>query len=235
MHAAIFESRIVARILVIEDEIKTANSLQKGLTENGYEVEVAYDGETALTMAREQQFDLLIMDVILPLINGLSVCRILRSENNPTPVIMLTALSMTADKLRGFEAGSDDYVVKPFDFAELLARVKVALARGKNPPTANKLTYADLEVDLNTMDVRRGGKTIPLTAKEFSLLLHFIRNPEKILSREDIARKVWDLKFDTGTNFVEVYISYLRNKIDKGFDSKLLHTRKGLGYILRKD
>lgn len=219
---------------MIEDELKTANSLKEGLEEVGYEVKIANDGNTAIDLVNRHDFDLLIMDVILPAMNGFDICRKLREQNHTMPVIMLTALGMTADKLRGFDAGSDDYIVKPFEFEELLARVRVALSRRQKTMPLNKLRFADLEMDLDTMEVRRGGKSITLTAKEFSLLSHFLRNPNKILSKDEIAEKVWNLNFDTGTNFVEVYVSYLRNKVDKGFDKKLIHTRKGMGYILKE-
>ena len=219
---------------MIEDEPKTANSLREGLREKGYEVEIANDGNTAVDLVNRQRFDLLIMDIILPSMNGFDICRKLRKQNHTMPVIMLTALGMTADKLRGFDAGSDDYIVKPFELEELLARVRVALSRNQKAAPSNKLSFSGLEMDMDTMEVWRDGKAITLTAKEFSLLTYFMRNPNKVLSKEDIAEKVWNLTFDTGTNFVEVYVSYLRNKVDKGFERKLIHTRKGMGYILRE-
>lgn len=224
------------KLLVIEDETKTANSLKKGLEENGYTVSLAYDGETALYLAQNNTFDLMVMDIIIPKINGLDLCKKLRDEGNQTPVIMLTALSLTSDKIRGFNSGTDDYLVKPFDFEELLARIKVAIKRTQSKQEQkNQLQYADLTLDLDTKEVTRGDVLINLTAKEYHLLAFFIKNKHKVISKEDIAEKVWDLNFDTGTNIIEVYVSYLRNKIDKGFKPKLIHTKKGMGYIFREE
>lgn len=222
------------RLLVIDDEFKTTDSLKKGLEEKGYLVQTAYDGETAVALAGENKFDLVIMDVMLPGMSGLDICKVLRERNDNTPVIMLTALGMTADKLRGFDVGSDDYIVKPFDFEELLARIRVALSRNRRQSETNQLVYGDVVMDLDKMEVTRNGLPVSLTAKEYALLEYFLRNPEKVISKDAIAENVWDLTFDTGTNFVEVYVSYLRNKIDRNFEEKLIHTRKGMGYILRR-
>lgn len=223
------------KLLVVEDEVKTANTLKKGLEEKGYSVQLAYDGEAALELAHKTRFDLIIMDVIMPKIDGFELCRRLRADNN-TPIIMVTALGLTSDKLRGFDLGADDYLVKPFDFDELLARIRVALNRTKGmAETASELTYADLTLNLDTKEVQRDGKAITLTAKEFALLEFFMRNKHKVISKEDIAEHVWDLNFDTGTNIVEVYVSYLRNKLDKGFATRLIHTKKGMGYMLREE
>jgi two-component system, OmpR family, copper resistance phosphate regulon response regulator CusR len=226
----------MTRLLVVEDEIKTANTLKQGLEEKGYDVQVAHDGESALSLARSIPFDLVIMDVIIPRMNGLELCRRLRQEKEQTPVIMLTALGLTSDKIRGFDSGSDDYIVKPFDFEELLARIKVALNRSqKQVSRENIIRYSDLEVNLDTKEVQRAGKLIALTAKEYALLEFFLSNRNKVVSKEDIAEKVWNLHFDTGTNVIEVYVSYLRNKLDKNFQKKLIHTRKGMGYIFREE
>lgn len=223
------------KLLIVEDEVKTANTLKKGLEEKGYSVQLAYDGEAALELTHKTRFDLIIMDVIMPRIDGFELCRRLRA-NEDTPIIMVTALGLTSDKLKGFDLGADDYLVKPFDFDELLARIRVALNRtiGK-AGTANELIYADLTLNLDTKEVQRGGRIINLTAKEFALLEFFLRNKHKVISKEDLAEHVWDLNFDTGTNIVEVYVSYLRNKLDKGFDTRLIHTKKGMGYMLREE
>ena len=224
------------KILLIEDEVKTAQTLKKGLEENLFEVTLAFDGEMALLLAQRTIYDLIITDIIIPLINGLELCRQIREHNINTPIIMLTALSMTSDKISGFNAGTDDYMVKPFEFEELLVRVKSLIKRSKNIiQTERKLVFEDLSLNLDTKEVIRGGKLINLTAKEFSLLEYLIKNKGKVVSRIDIAEKVWDINFDTGTNVIEVYVNYLRNKVDKDFPIKLIHTKVGMGYILKKD
>jgi len=224
------------KILVVEDEYKTANSLKKGLLENGYEVELAYDGEMALTLCERVKFDIIITDIIIPKINGFDFTIKLRQDNINTPIIMLTALGLTVDKLKGFESGTDDYMVKPFDFEELLARIKVIINRSENNPKFSKfLEYSTLRIDISTKEVYREGNLINLTAKEFGLLEFLIKNKHKLITKEEIAEKVWDIHFDTGTNIIEVYVSYLRNKIDKNYEPKLIHTKKGMGYIFRAD
>lgn len=224
------------KLLVVEDEIKTANTLQRGLEEKGYQVKLAYDGETALSLAGNDKFDVIITDIIIPKINGLEFCKKLRENKNYTPIIMLTALGLTADKIRGFDSGSDDYLVKPFDFEELLARIKVQVNRNKpNQDSENYLLAPNLKMNLNTKEVFRNDTCITLTAKEYALLEYFLKNPNRVISREEIAEKVWSLDFDTGTNIIEVYVSYLRNKIDKHNEPKLIHTKKGMGYIFREE
>lgn len=224
------------KLLVVEDEIKTADTLQKGLKEKGYEVFTAYDGEKALELTSENKFDLIITDIIIPKVSGLEFTRRLRQSNNFTPVIMLTALGLTSDKLVGFDSGSDDYLVKPFDFDELLARIKVLINRSQNKfEGSGLLKFADLKLDTNTKEVYRGDTRIVLTAKEYVLLEYFVRNANRVISKEEIAEKVWDITFDTGTNVIEVYVSYLRNKIDKEFKTRLIHTKKGMGYIFREE
>ncbi|MBL7933098.1 MAG: response regulator transcription factor [Bacteroidia bacterium] len=224
------------KLLVVEDEIKTANTLQKGLEEKGYDVQIAYDGETALMLTGRNKFDVIITDIIVPKINGLEFCKKLRESKNYTPVIMLTALGLTADKLRGFDSGSDDYLVKPFDFEELLARIKVQANRNKVKEDADRfLQNANLKMNLDTKEVFRNDQIISLTAKEYALLEYFMKNPNRVISREEIAEKVWSLDFDTGTNIIEVYVSYLRNKVDKTYEPKLIHTKKGMGYIFREE
>jgi two-component system copper resistance phosphate regulon response regulator CusR len=223
------------KLLVVEDEIKTANTLKKGLEENGYEVTVANEGATALSLASKIKFDLIVTDIVMPKLSGLEFCVKLRESKIFTPLIMLTALGLTADKIKGFDSGSDDYLVKPFDFAELLARIKVRLNKNENKEKPVDLVYADLKMNQVTKEVHRGDRHISLTAKEYALLEFFMRNTGRVISKEDIAEKVWDLNFDTGTNIIEVYVSYLRNKIDKDFQSKLIHTKKGMGYIFREE
>lgn len=224
------------KLLVVEDEVKTADILQKGLKEKGYEVQIAYDGEKALKLTDANTFDLIITDIIIPKISGLEFCRKLRQSRNFTPVIMLTALGLTSDKIKGFDAGSDDYLVKPFDFDELLARIKVSINRTRYPQEVSRqLIYGDVQLNLDTKEVHRGKKLISLTAKEYALLEFFMRNKHRVISKEEISEKVWDLNFDTGTNIIEVYVSYLRNKIDKEFAVKLIHTKKGIGYIFREE
>ena len=220
------------KILVIEDEAKVAGFIKKGLEEQGYEVALAYDGQMGERLAVKGDFSLIILDVILPYINGFDLCRKIRSKNEQVAIIMLTALGTTDDKVDGFDAGADDYIVKPFEFKELLARIKALTKRSSGIiHTTNTLRVADLELDLNKRIAKRSGKSIDLTAKEFLLLEYFMRNKGKVVSRSDISEKVWDINFDTGTNIVDVYVNILRKKIDKDYESKLLHTRIGMGYI----
>ena len=220
------------KILIVEDEPKVASFIKKGLEENNYEAEIAYDGLTAEKLVKSNRYDLFILDIIIPGINGLDLCRKLKKINSIIPVLMLTALGTTDDKITGFEAGASDYLVKPFEFRELLARVKVLLRKSDLPlEKTNILVAGDLELDLERKMVRRSDTYIDLTAKEFSLLEYFMRNRGRVLSRVDIAEKVWDIKFDFGTNVVDVYVNFLRKKIDKGYDKKMIHTRVGFGYV----
>ncbi|MBI1308169.1 MAG: response regulator [Bacteroidetes bacterium] len=219
------------KILVVEDEPKLARFLEQGLTEEGYEVTVAFDGEMGRRLALANTYDMIIMDLIMPMINGLELCSIVKTEKPNTPVLMLTALGTMEDKLSGFDAGADDYLVKPFEFRELLARIRVLLKRGQLPSTQQRiLKYSDVELDLDKKKVKRGNVEHELTAKEFALLEFLMRNKEKVHDRLTIVEQVWDLDFDTGTNIVDVYITLLRKKIDKEFDQKLIHTRVGMGY-----
>lgn len=220
------------KILIVEDEPKVASFIKKGLEENLYEAEIVYDGLSAEKLASLYRYDLFILDIIIPGISGLDLCRKLKSMNPDIPVLMLSALGTTDDKIIGFDSGANDYLVKPFEFRELLARVKVLLkSSAKSTASENKLTSADLELDLDKKDATRAGRHIDLTAKEFSLLEYFMRNSGRVLSRNDIAEKVWDASFDFGTNVVDVYVNFLRKKIDKGFNPKLIHTKVGFGYI----
>lgn len=220
------------KILIVEDEPKVASFIKKGLEEDHFDAEIAYDGLSAEKLARQYKYDLVILDLIIPGIGGLDLCKRLKSYNPDIPVIMLTALGTTDDKLLGFDAGADDYLVKPFEFRELLARVKVLLKKsGQTATSINRLVFADLELDLDKKTATRDKTHIELTAKEFTLLEYFMRNSGRVLSRNDIAEKVWEVSFDFGTNVVDVYVNFLRKKIDKGFDKKLIHTKVGFGYI----
>jgi len=220
------------RILIVEDEPKVAAFLKHGLEELDYDVEVVYDGMMAKKIACSKSFDLVIMDIIIPYINGIELCKHLKEIKPNVPVLMLTALGTTADKVAGFDAGADDYLLKPFEFAELVARIKALTKRmHANGEAGNILKAADLELDLNKKTALRSGKQIDLTAKEFSLLEYFMLNKGRVLSRRNISEKVWDVSFDTQTNVVDVYVNILRKKIDRDFPVKLIHTRIGMGYI----
>jgi two-component system copper resistance phosphate regulon response regulator CusR len=224
------------KILLIEDEPKTVQSLKQGLEENHYTVEVAYDGILARQLATRNTYQLIISDIIIPGINGIDLCRELRALGIQTPILMLTALSTTDDKLIGFEAGADDYLAKPFDFKEFLARVKALIKRSNQTILeAQTLRFADLEMDLTSHLVSRSGQMINLTAKEFQLLEYFLRNQEKVLSKAEIAENIWEVEDENSSNLIEVYVNYLRKKVDKGFSSKLIHTQFGMGYILRME
>ncbi len=234
--ADIYHSRIIPMytILIIEDEPRVANLLMNGLEENGYQVMVAYDGLMGLRLFQAHSFDLVISDIVLPKMNGFELCKEIRKVNSCIPILMLTALGATDDKLDGFDAGADDYMVKPFDFRELNARIKVLLKRGNSDKKdlPHELSYADLRIDLQGKNVERNGISIKLSPKEYNLLLYMVENAERVLSRIEIAGKVWNTHFDTGTNFIDVYINYLRKKIDRNFEPKLIHTKAGMGFIL---
>ena len=234
--ADIYHSRIIPMytILIIEDEPRVANLLMNGLEENGYQVMVAYDGLMGLRLFQAHSFDLVISDIVLPKMNGFELCKEIRKVNSCIPILMLTALGATDDKLDGFDAGADDYMVKPFDFRELNARIKVLLKRGNSDKKdlPDELSYADLRIDLQGRNVERNGISIKLSPKEYNLLLYMVENAERVLSRIEIAGKVWNTHFDTGTNFIDVYINYLRKKIDRNFEPKLIHTKAGMGFIL---
>lgn len=222
------------RILVIEDEIKTVQLIKQGLEEQQCEVDVAYDGLMGFQLASRNHYNLIISDIILPGINGLELCKKLRANGISFPILLLTALGTTDDKIIGLDSGADDYLVKPFEFKELMARIRALTRRSIGAiQTANVLKIADLEMDLDTKSVLRAGKEIILTAKEFSLLEYFIRHQGRVISKAELAEKIWDVTFDTGTNVIEVYVNFVRKKIDKDFDTKLLHTQIGMGYVLK--
>lgn len=221
-------------ILLVEDEKKIADTLAQGLSEHQYNISVAYDGVIGKKLFDSQNYDLVILDINLPGMNGYELCKAIRLKNERVPIIMLTALSTTDDKIEGFEAGADDYIVKPFDFKELLVRLKALLKRlhQTNLPI-NILKASDVVMNLDSKEVTRAGKLIHLTAKEFQLLEYFVKNKNKVVSRADIALNVWDIDFDTKTNVIDVYVNFLRKKLEKDFDSKLIHTQVGMGYILK--
>ena len=222
------------KILVIEDEKRVADLLKIGLEENGYQVLVAYDGEMGWRLFQSNDFQLIISDIILPKLNGFELCQKIRKADEEIPILMLTALGTADDKLEGFDVGADDYMVKPFDFRELLARVRVLLKRRAvaKVDVVKEISYADLYINLERQEVTRNGEPIKLSPKEYNLLVYLVENAEKVVSRVEIAEKVWNTHFDTGTNFIDVYINYLRKKMDKNFEVKLIHTKPGVGFIL---
>lgn len=221
------------KILVVEDEPKLATFMEKGLSDSGYEVTIAYDGQMGRRLAMSSEFDLMIFDVIIPYINGIELCKEVRASKPNTPIILLTALGSTEDKILGLDAGADDYLVKPFEFSELLARIRSHTRRtGGAQQTSSFLSFENLKLDLNKKVALRDGQQISLTAKEFALLELLLRNAGRVIDRVEIAEKVWDLNFDTGTNVVDVYVNMLRKKVDNGFEPKLIHTRVGLGSTL---
>lgn len=225
------------KILIIEDDQRIATNIKRGLEEKGFEPQVAFDGRIGLKLALATDFDLILLDINLPEMNGYEVCKQIRLKNTQVPIIMLTALGETEDKIEGFEAGADDYIAKPFDFREILARIQVFLKRSGTEVTmpTDILKVADLEVDLESKAVTRAGNTIDLTAKEFGLLVYLMKHKGKIISKSEISENVWDVNFETGTNVIEVYINFLRKKIDKEFETKLIHTKTGMGYVLKED
>ena len=221
------------RILVIEDEVKIAQFIKRGLKEEGYAVDVANDGEEGHFLLSSNEYDAIILDLMLPKMDGLTLCGILRKDGNQTPIIMLTAKDTVKDKVKGLDSGADDYLPKPFAFEELLARVRVLL-RKKDSRAQTQLKVDDLSLDLLTHKVTRGDREIDLTVKEYALLEYLMRNAGNIVTRTMISEHVWDINFDTFTNVIDVYINYLRNKVDSGFENKMIHTVRGKGYLLKK-
>lgn len=223
-------------ILLVEDEKKIADTLQAGLAEEGFDVALAYNGLEGKKLYLSNHYDLIILDINMPFLNGYELCKIIREKDKRIPIIMLTALNFMDNKIEGFDSGADDYIVKPFEFRELLARIKAMLRRADaqtDEPEEKTLTIADLEVNLDNKDVKRSGQKIILTAKEFQLLEYLLKNKGKVVSRSDIAKDVWDIDFDTQTNVIDVYVNFLRKKLDKDFSPKLIHTQVGMGYILK--
>lgn len=224
------------KILLIEDEYSVISTIEKGLKKNSYEVSVAMDGIMGLKMAKENDFDLLILDVMLQGVNGLEVCQRLRNEGSLVPIILLSSLDTVANIVAGLDCGADDYMTKPPDIAELNARIKAITRRGKQASVSSGLLrIADLEINVMSKTVVRGGKSISLTATEFRLLEFFARNQNRVFSRVELLESVWDLDFNMGTNVVDVYINYLRKKIDVGHEIKLIHTVIGMGYVVKTD
>jgi heavy metal response regulator len=220
-------------ILVVEDQEKVAKFLEKGLREEGHNIDVAFNGDEGLTMALINHYDIIILDIMLPKKNGIEVLKELRNKRISTPILMLTARDSLEDKIQGLDKGADDYLTKPFAFAELLARIRAILRRG-NSERSVELTADDLILNPATRQVHRAGEEIQLTNKEYSLLEYFLRNKGQVLTRSLISEHIWGYQFDTGTNIVNVYVNYLRNKIDNSFDKKLIHTVRDVGYILKE-
>jgi two-component system, OmpR family, copper resistance phosphate regulon response regulator CusR len=224
------------RILLIEDEVKTLQYIKKGLEENEYSVDIADDGQKGKALAFRNSYNLIISDIIMPGLNGRDLCRELHTAKIDTPILLLSALGSTDEIVEGLDSGADDYLAKPFEFKELLARIRSLTKRqSRNMPEENILRAADLVMDVSRKTVSRDNKSIELTAKEFSLLEYFLRNQEKVIPRAELSKNVWNVDFDTGTNMVEVYVNYLRKKIDRDFEKKLIHTQFGMGYILKRD
>ncbi len=225
----------MADILLVEDEEKVASFITNGLGEHNHKVDVMSDGFAGLNAAISKKYDLIILDVMLPIINGIELCKQIREHKLRVPVLMLSALGSVDDRVNGLKAGADDYLLKPFHFSELLARIDALMRRQQLVQAVDEhvLSFDDLKLNMWDKTAERAGKQIVLTAKEYALLELFLRNPNKLLSREFITEKVWGLNFDTGTNMVDVYVNYLRNKVQKGFDRKLIHTVIGMGYILK--
>ena len=224
------------KILIIEDEKKIADTLRMGLSEYGYYAEVAYDGIIGKRLLLTKTYDLIILDINLPGVNGYDLCKMIRVNNAALPIIMLTSMNTLNDKIEGYNAGADDYLVKPFEFRELIMKIRALLKRTLNEhlPMGNMLRANGLEMNLDSKEVNRDGQKINLTAKEFQLLEYFLRNKNRVLSRADIAVNVWEIDFQSNTNVIDVYVNYLRNKIDKKFSEKLIQTHVGMGYILKE-
>jgi len=220
------------RVLVVEDEKKVASFLKKGLEEEHYAVDLAYDGEAAVQMVDLYDYDLVLLDIMLPRIDGMAVLRHIRKVANPVPILMLTAKDSVQNIVEGLDAGCDDYLTKPFAFNELLARIRSLLRRGGDAKSP-ALEVDNLRLSLHTHEVTRGDRKIDLTAKEYALLEYFMRNPNRVLTRTMIAEHVWDYHFDTDTNIIDVYVNFLRKKIDRDFNVKLIHTIRGVGYMMK--
>jgi two-component system, OmpR family, copper resistance phosphate regulon response regulator CusR len=222
------------KVLLIEDEAKLLRSLAQGLQECQISADTASDGVEGLALALKNTYAVIVSDVIMPGKTGIELLRELRMAGNQTPVLLLTALNQTDDKLIGFDAGADDYLTKPFEFNELLARIRAMSRRKANHYQPQSLRFADLELNFSTKELFRSGKKISLTPREFSLMEYLMRHPGRVISKLEISEKVWDLDFDTGTNVIEVYVNFLRKKIDRDFPKKLIHTQFKIGYILKE-
>ena len=224
------------KVLLVEDEKKMATSLKVGLEEQGMSVELAFNGADGLNKSITNNYDVIVSDIMMPGISGLEMCKSLRSKSIQTPILFLSALSTTDNKVEGLEIGADDYLVKPFEFKELVARIKTLNKRNQGSlSTKNILTIRDLLLNLESRSVKRANVDIELTAREFDLLHYFIENKNRVISKKELNENVWDIHFDTGTNVIEVYVNYLRNKVDRGFDTKLIHTVHSKGYLLKEE
>jgi heavy metal response regulator len=221
------------RILIVEDEKSLADVLKKGLEEEEYAVDVAYNGEDGLFMAENEPYDLIILDIMLPIVDGMTILKKIRKAGIKTPVLMLTAKDTVTDKISGLDSGADDYLTKPFSFEELLARIRALLRRDSWVKTST-IEIGDLVIDMTTREVKRGGKVILLSPKEYALLEYMAINKNKVLSRTSLTEHLYDYDFDLDSNVIDVFIHRLRNKIDRGFDKKLIHTVRGAGYILKE-
>ncbi len=221
------------KILLVEDEVKLGKVIRDELNNLDYDTDLAVDGLEASKLFSQNSYALVLLDINLPYKNGYVLCREFRDQNQKVPIIMLTAAGEIHDKVEAFNIGADDYIVKPFHFSELFARVKVFLKRSDLPEASDKIVVGDMEINFLNKSVVRNGVSINLTAKEFTLLVLLARNKDRVISKQEILEKVWDLSFDTGTNTIEVYISFLRNKIDKPFAEKLIHTKPGFGYYIK--
>ena len=220
------------RVLLVEDEPQAAQVLAKGLREQAYAVDIAADGETALFQAGTTDYDALILDLMLPRVNGLAVCRSIRDAGNPVPILMLTARDAVESRIEGLDCGADDYLVKPYDFGELLARLRAVIRRGRQPVLPDRMVIGSLTIDTRRRSALVRNAEIMLTAKEYALLEYLARRAGEVVARADIAEHVWDESFDPFSNLIEVYVQRLRRKIDDGHATKLLHTRRGAGYVL---
>jgi len=224
------------KVLVVEDEPAISSFIKKGLEENGYDVTACFDGKSALKLIERNNFDIILLDIILPGMNGTEVCQEIRQTLKlATPIIMLTALGTTDDIVEGLQTGADDYLTKPFKFKELLARISAIIRRSENKLANSELTISDLVMNTDAKIVTRSGENIKLTAKEFNLLHYLLKNKDKVVSRVDILENVWEVNFDFGTNVIDVYMNYLRKKIDKNREEKLIHTVVGMGYVLKNE
>lgn len=221
------------RVLIVEDEKNLARILKKGLEENSFAVELSHDGEEGLYMAETFPFDAVILDIMLPKLDGISVLERLREKKITVPVIMLTAKGEVEDRVAGLNTGADDYVPKPFDFSELLARLRAVIRRNKGT-ASSVIQMDDLEIDTNSQTVRRASREIKLSAREYRILEYFVMNRERVISRAELIDHVYETDYDLDSNVIDVYINYLRNKIDKGFDTQLIHTVRGAGYVLKE-
>ncbi|QDA61751.1 response regulator [Hymenobacter jejuensis] len=223
------------KILLVEDEPKLASFVKKGFENEGYELDIAYDGRMGRSLFQQHAYEVIILDINLPYINGFELCRLIRADDPQVPVLLLTALDSLDDKVSGFEAGADDYLVKPFEFKELLLRTRALAKRNSDAGSVKRLLrISDLELNLDSKTVTRNQQRIDLTTKEYALLEYLLLNRGKVISRVDIAERVWELNFDTNTNVIDVYVSYLRKKIDRHFKPKLIHTVVGMGYVMRE-